>query len=127
MLKTDAFQLLYQKSYYKKNKNKILIKAKKYYQENKAKLLLNSKNYYEKNKVEISQKRKKKGRRKSMNKKVSITITSDVIDKMRTMSEKEIVEMIFESHNHAVINANKNQESYLITLDKFNQIERTKF
>ena len=62
-----------------------------------------------------------------MNKKVSITLTADVIDKMRTMSEKEIVEMIFECHNHAVINANKNQESYLITLDKFNQIERIKF
>ena len=62
-----------------------------------------------------------------MNKKVSITLTAEVIDKMRTMSEKEIVEMIFECHNHAVINANKNQESYLITLDKFNQIERTKF
>ena len=62
-----------------------------------------------------------------MNKKVNIILTSDVIDKMRTMSEKEIVEMIFECHNHAVINANKNQESYLITLDKFNQIERTKF
>ena len=62
-----------------------------------------------------------------MNKKVSITLTAEVINKMRTMSEKEIVEMIFEMHNHAVINANKNQESYLITLDKFNQIERTKF
>lgn len=62
-----------------------------------------------------------------MNKKVSITITAEVIDKMRTMSEKEIVEMIFECHNHAVINSNKQQESYNIDLDKFNQIERCKF
>ena len=62
-----------------------------------------------------------------MNKKVSITLTAEVIDKMRTMSEKEIVEMIFEMHNHAVINSNKQQESYNIDLDKFNQIERCKF
>ena len=60
MTKTDNFQLLYQKSYYQKHKNKILKKAKKYYQENKAKLLVNSKNYYVKNKAEISQKRKEK-------------------------------------------------------------------
>ena len=33
MLKTDAFQLLYQK-----HKNKILTKAKKYYKKNKAKI-----------------------------------------------------------------------------------------
>ena len=38
MLKTDAFQLLYQKSYYQKHKNKILTKAKKYYKKNKAKI-----------------------------------------------------------------------------------------
>ena len=62
-----------------------------------------------------------------MNKKVSIVLTAEVIDKMRTMSEKEIVEMIFEMHNHAVINASKLQESYDIDLDKFNQIERCKF
>ena len=62
-----------------------------------------------------------------MNKKVSITITAEVIDKMRTMSEKEIVEMIFEMHNHAVINASKQQSTYEIDLDRFNQIERTKF
>ena len=62
-----------------------------------------------------------------MNKKVSITLTAEVIDKMRTMSEMDIVEMIFEMHNHAVINANKQQESYNIDLDEFNQIERCKF
>ena len=62
-----------------------------------------------------------------MNKKVSITLTAEVIDKMRTMSEKEIVEMIFECHNHAVINASKQQGTYIIDLEKFNQIERTKF
>ena len=62
-----------------------------------------------------------------MNKKVSITITSEVIDKMRTMSEKEIVEMIFEMHNHAVINASKQQSTYAIDLAKFYGIERTKF
>ena len=62
-----------------------------------------------------------------MNKKVSITITSDVIDKMRTMSEKEIVEMIFECHNHAVVATNYKQKDYLIDLDRFNEIERCKF
>ena len=62
-----------------------------------------------------------------MNKKVSITITAEVIDKMRTMSEKEIVEMIFECHNHAVINASKQQSTYAIDLNKFDEIERTKF
>ena len=62
-----------------------------------------------------------------MNKKVSITLTAEAIDKMRTMSISDIVEMIFECHNHAVINSNKQQESYNIDLDKFNQIERCKF
>ena len=62
-----------------------------------------------------------------MNKKVSITLTAEVIDKMRTMSEKEIVEMIFECHNHAVINASKQQSTYGIDLARFNGIERTKF
>lgn len=62
-----------------------------------------------------------------MNKKVSITITSEVIDKMRTMSEKEIVEMIFECHNHAVISTNCKQGTYEIDLARFNGIERTKF
>ena len=58
---------------------------------------------------------------------INITLTAEVIDKMRTMSEMGIVEMLFEMHNHAVINASKQQESYKIDLDKFNQIERTKF
>ena len=62
-----------------------------------------------------------------MNKNVNITLTAEVIDKMRTMSDKEIVEMIFECHNHAVINASKQQSTYEIDLDKFNQIERCKF
>lgn len=62
-----------------------------------------------------------------MNKNVNITLTAEVVNKMRTMSEKEIVEMIFEMHNHAVVNANKNQENYFIDLEKFNQIERCKF
>lgn len=62
-----------------------------------------------------------------MNKKVNITLTFDVIDKMRTMSEKEIVEMIFECHNHAVLSTNCKQGAYEIDLAKFNQIERTKF
>ena len=62
-----------------------------------------------------------------MNKKVSITLTAEVIDKMRTMSEKEIVEMIFEMHNHAVLSTNCKQGVYEIDLDKFNQIERCKF
>jgi len=35
--------------------------------------------------------------------------------------------MIFECHNHAVISANCKQGAYEIDLDKFNQIERTKF
>ena len=62
-----------------------------------------------------------------MNKKVSITLTSDVIDKMRDMSDAEIAEMIFECHNHAVINASKQQSTYEIDLVRFNEIERTKF
>ena len=62
-----------------------------------------------------------------MNKKVNIILTSDVIDKIRTMSEKEIVEMIFESHNHAVVATNYKQKEYLIDLDRFNEIERCKF
>ena len=62
-----------------------------------------------------------------MNKKVSITITSEVIDKMRDMSDKEISEMIFEMHNHAVKSTNCKQGAYEIDLQKFNQIERTKF
>ena len=67
------------------------------------------------------------GGEKTMNKKVSITLTAEVIDKMRTMSEKEIVEMIFEMHNHAVLSTNCKQGTYEIDLAKFNQIERTKF
>ncbi len=74
-VKTDAFQLSYQKTYYQKhkkkilkkarkeyieNKKKILQKAKKYYQENKTKILENNKNYYKKNKVEILRKKKEK-------------------------------------------------------------------
>ena len=62
-----------------------------------------------------------------MNKKVSITLTSDVIDKMRIMSDKEISEMVFEMYNHAVLSTNCKQGNYEIDLDKFNQIERTKF
>ena len=62
-----------------------------------------------------------------MNKNVSITLTSDVIDKMRIMSDKEIAEMIFEMHNHAVLSTNCKQGTYEIDLQKFNQIERTKF
>ena len=62
-----------------------------------------------------------------MNKNVNITLTAEVVNKIRTMSEKEIVEMIFECHNHAVVNASKQQESYKIDLEKFNQIERIKF
>lgn len=62
-----------------------------------------------------------------MNKKVNIILTSDVIDKMRTMSISDIVEMIFECHNHAVINSNKQQSTYAIDLNKFGEIERTKF
>ena len=62
-----------------------------------------------------------------MNKKVSITLTADVIDKMRIMSDKEIAEMIFDCHNHAVISTNCKQGTYEIDLNKFNQIERTKF
>ena len=62
-----------------------------------------------------------------MNKKVNITFTSDVIDKMRDMSDKEISEMVFECHNHAVLSTNCKQGTYEIDLAKFNQIERTKF
>ena len=62
-----------------------------------------------------------------MNKNVSITLTAEVIDKMRTMSEKDIVEMIFEMHNHAVINSTKQQGNYNIDLARFYGIERTKF
>ncbi len=62
-----------------------------------------------------------------MNKKVSITITADVIDKMRDMSDAEIAEMIFECHNHAVLSTNCKQGTYEIDLQKFYQIERTKF
>ena len=62
-----------------------------------------------------------------MNKKVSITLTADVIDKMRIMSDKEISEMIFECHNHAVISTNCKQGTYEIDLNKFNEIERCKF
>lgn len=62
-----------------------------------------------------------------MNKKVSIIITSEVIDKMRIMSNNEIAEMIFEMHNHAVLSTNCKQGAYEIDLDRFNQIERTKF
>jgi hypothetical protein len=62
-----------------------------------------------------------------MNKKVSITITSEVIDKMRDMSDAEIAEIIFECHNHAVISTNCKQGTYEIDLAKFNEIERTKF
>lgn len=62
-----------------------------------------------------------------MNKKVSIVLTAEVIDKIRTMSEKEIVEMIFECHNHAVLSTNCKQGTYTIDLETFNQIERTKF
>ena len=62
-----------------------------------------------------------------MNKKVSITLTAEVIDKMRTMSEKEIVEMIFECHNHAVLSTNCKQGTYIIDLETFDRIERCKF
>ena len=62
-----------------------------------------------------------------MNKKVNITLTFDVIDKMRTMSEKEIVEMIFECHNKAVLSTNCKQGTYEIDLETFNRIERCKF
>lgn len=62
-----------------------------------------------------------------MNKKVGIVLTAEVIDKMRIMPEKEIAEMIFEMHNHAVLSTNCKQGTYEIDLDKFNQIERTKF
>ena len=62
-----------------------------------------------------------------MNKNVSITLTAEVIDKMRVMPDKEIAEMIFDCHNHAVISTNCKQGTYEIDLDKFNQIERTKF
>ena len=60
MLKTDAFQLLYQKTYYQKHKKKILKKAKKEYIENKEIMLAKAKKYYQENKVEISRKRKEK-------------------------------------------------------------------
>lgn len=53
-----------------------------------------------------------------MNKKVSITLTAEVIDKIRTMSEKDIVEMIFEMHNHAVISTSCKQGTYEIDLIK---------
>ena len=62
-----------------------------------------------------------------MNKKVSITLTAEVIDKMRTMSDKEIAEMIFECHNHAVLSTNCKQGAYEIDLARFNEIERCKF
>ena len=62
-----------------------------------------------------------------MNKKVNITLTFDVIDKIRTMSEKEIVEMLFECHNHAVLSTNCKQGTYTIDLETFNRIERCKF
>lgn len=62
-----------------------------------------------------------------MNKKVSITFTSDVIDKMRDMSDKEISEMVFECHNHAVLATNCKQGTYTIDLETFNRIERCKF
>lgn len=62
-----------------------------------------------------------------MNKKVSITITADVIEKMRIMSDEEIAEMIFECHNKAVVATNDKQKDYLIDLDRFNEIERCKF
>ena len=62
-----------------------------------------------------------------MNKKVSIVLTAEVIYKMRDMSDEEIAEMIFEMHNHAVINASKQQSTYEIDLARFNEIERTKF
>ena len=41
-----------------------------------------------------------------MNKNVNITLTAEVIDKMRDMSDKEISEMVFEIHNHAVLSTN---------------------
>ncbi len=62
-----------------------------------------------------------------MNKNVNIILTAEVIDKMRDMSDEEISEMIFECHNHAVLSTNCKQGTYEIDLDKFNQIERTKF
>ena len=62
-----------------------------------------------------------------MNKNVNIILTAEVIDKMRIMSDKEIAEMIFEMHNHAVRSTNCKQGTYEIDLQKFNQIERTKF
>lgn len=62
-----------------------------------------------------------------MNKKVNITFTAEVIDKIRTMSEKEIVEMIFECHNHAVLSTNCKQGAYTIDLETFKRIERCKF
>ena len=62
-----------------------------------------------------------------MNKKVSITITSEVIDKMRIMSNNEIAEMIFEMHNHAILSTNCKQGTYEIDLARFNEIERSKF
>jgi len=62
-----------------------------------------------------------------MNKKVNIILTADVIDKMRVMSDKEVAEMLFECHNHAVLSTNCKQGTYTIDLETFNQIERTEF
>ena len=60
MLKTDPFQLSYQKTYYQKHKNKILKKARKEYAENKKRMLAKEKNYYQKNKEIILKKAKEK-------------------------------------------------------------------
>jgi len=62
-----------------------------------------------------------------MNKKVNIILAADVIDKMRVMSDKEVAEMLFECHNHAVLSTNCKQGTYTIDLETFNQIERTEF
>ena len=59
-VKTDAFQLSYQKTYYQKHKSKILKKARKEYIENKKRMLAKAKKYYQENKVKILEKAKER-------------------------------------------------------------------
>jgi hypothetical protein len=101
--------------------------TKKDISKTKMSIKKSQKRIIKKTKTKSMKNEKSKKEVNKMNKKVSIVLTAEVIDKMRDMSDKEISEMVFEMHNHAVRSTNCKQGAYEIDLQKFNQIERTKF
>src|SRR3972149_2932491 len=83
----------YQREYYLKNKNKLLIQNKKYYLENKEKILKCNKNYYLENKDKIEKYRLEHKEKNKEYQKVYILENKDKIAEYRSKNRDKILEI----------------------------------